>query len=390
MTRTNNHGHIVDQDEEFNREILHAKWIFFTTLVLFIIVLVLLISIHVTSVCLPGSINSTISEINQAVRDAEAIGSGETALKIAITKIFTRCSYPPLQWLDWMLASLAGVLLYIMANVANYYQSSIRSKKYRSGRAKDFIAFTPWYISTIIKAPVIALVVLVFLTNLNIEIAGLTLDFTSLNPALLLMIAFVLGFYSRVARKQLDHIVKSIFGKAYSEAEEAFTLIPSKATVLFGKTQKFSTSPYTDVTWVATAGTIQDGVYTAPTDPREAVPNKNVLITAVPTDPNIPRSTATVTMLPFNITGDKEITYGETKTYQVDPDQKPDDPNDAGVSWSAAPDVQGAAVKEEKGSLVYTAPTKEKAEAAGVEVITITAKNKEHADWQMSLEVKLK
>ena len=366
-----------DSNEE-QEQLLYAKWIFGICLALFIVSMGILISNHLSYLCLEKSLVETVKDIGAAIKSKQDM----------VPVFFAKCRYPPLQWLDWFLASLAGVLLYILTNIAYHYQKASRYYKYDTGQEPNFIAFTPWYISTIVKAPVIAFVVLIFLTNLNIEIAGLTLNFSELNAALLLVIAFVLGFYSRVARTQLDQIVKTIFNKAYSQAEEEFVLVPRSATVVFGQSQKFNTSPYTDVTWVSSAGTIEDGLYIAPADQdKDAVPNRVINIAAVPKDPNIPRASATVTLVPFKISGDNKIDYGEMKTYQVEPDQDPGNDDDTGVSWTVLPEIEGAVVNVIKGNLEYTAPqTGKKAPAKS---ITITAKSKQKAERQVSMKVEL-
>lgn len=377
---TENEAKTNDSNEK-QEQLLYAKRIFGICIVIFIVSMGILISNHLSYLCLEKSLVETVKDIGAAIKSKHDV----------VPVFFAKCRYPPLQWLDWFLASLAGVLLYILTNIAYHYQKSIRYYKYDTGQEPNFIAFTPWYISTIVKAPVIAFVVLIFLTNLNIEIAGLTLNFSDLNAALLLVIAFVLGFYSRVARKQLDQIVKTIFNKAYSQAEEEFVLVPRSASVVFGQSQKFNTSPYTDVTWVSSAGTIEDGLYIAPADQdKDAVPNRVINIAAVPKDPNIPRASATVTLVPFKISGDNKIVYEEMMTYQVEPDQDPENDEDTGVSWTVSPDIEGAVVNVKKGNLEYTAPTKEKVEKVKAKLITITAKSKQKAERQVSIKVEFK
>lgn len=366
-----------------------AKWLFGWVILFFLISLGLLMYLHTGGLCKPEL--GSEPEVAQAGAEAGAVEAGAEAEQPnpeiqagsadeaeTSAKIFGACEEPPGQWLDWFLASVIGVLTYMMIPIYEWY---------RSEKAM-FIEYTPWYISTPLKAPVLAFVVLIFLTNLDIKIAGLELDFTQLNAPLLLMIAFVLGFFSRVTREQLNQIVKSIFSKAYSKAEQKFLIEPASATVVFGQSAKFYTSPYTDVTWVANVGTIEDGLYVAPAaDDKDAVPDRVVNIVAVPKDENIERNNALVTLIPFKISGDEQITYGEKRVYQVDPDQDPAKADDSGVNWSVAPVITGAKVDLIKGNLEYTAPSRAEADAAKVNKVLITAVHKVHAERQMSLEV---
>ena len=372
-----------------------AKWLFGWVILFFLISLGLLMYIHTGGLCKPelgGKSETAQTEAVEAAQTGAEPGTAETetgqadaATEAGATEeqdssaeLFGACVEPPGQWLDWFLASVLGVLTYMMIPVYEWY---------RSDKAM-FIEYTPWYISTPLKAPVLAFVVLIFLTNLDIKIAGLELDFTQLNAPLLLMIAFVLGFFSRVTREQLNQIVKSIFSKAYSRAEEKFLIEPASATVVFGQSTKFYTTPYTDVTWVANVGTIEDGLYVAPdSGDKDAVPDRVVNIIAVPKDENIERKHALVTLIPFKISGDEQIPYGEKRVYQVDPDQDPVKADDSGVNWSVAPVIPGAKVDLVNGNLEYTAPSRAEADAAKVNKVLVTAVHKVHAERQMSLEV---
>lgn len=273
---------------------------------------------------------------------------------------------PPWQWVDWMLTALAGALLYALSNVAAWYH-----------RAKPrFIRFTPWYVSTILKGPLVALIILLFLTSVDVDIAGLSLDFTNLGVNVLLVAAFVLGFYNRVAREQLNLIVKALFGKAYGRAEEVFGIVPGNVQLVFGQSQQFKTEPVTPVTWLASAGNIVDGLYTAPKTP-DAKPGQEVQITAVPEDANIPRAVAKVILRPFEIQGRTNIAYEAKEKYQATT-QEP-------VNWSVSPVLPGA---EMKADGEFHAPPKGK--AGEIKKVTITATNRKDPAQLATLEVFIK
>lgn len=257
-------------------------------------------------------------------------------------------SGPPGQWLDWSAASLIGALLYALTTIGSWYFKP-------TARFRDF---TLWYISTIIKGPIIAVIILLFLTSVSIEIAGLDIDFTQLSPPVLLVAAFTLGFYNRVARAQLDQIVKSLFGRAFGATEETFAITPGKTVCAAGETVQFQTRPQTDVVWLASAGQITDGRFTAPSN-LDGVPEMNVVITAVPTNQNIPRATAQVTVQSFRIHGPATLRPGAQVLCKVSPETT------GSVTWSVLPADAGAAI-DETGLLTSAA-------SAGPADLTVTA-----------------
>jgi hypothetical protein len=279
---------------------------------------------------------------------------------------------PPWQWFDWLLSSLVGVLLYALVSVAYWYHRE----------HPRFIAFTPWYISTILKGPIVAFIILLFVTSVSLEISGIDIDLTAMGANALLVAAFVLGFYSRVAREQLDLIVKALFSKAYSRTEEVFRIVTDTAQVRFGQSAVFRTVPATDVTWLASVGKIENGTYTAPKIGEEDAKSGQVVqITAVPKDPDVPRATAQVTLVPFEIVGKAKIAYEATESYQVAPEQAD------GVTWSVAPEISGSSI-DDKG--VYKAPTGQVAKAADAKKVTITATSKTRAEDSATLDLYFK
>jgi len=233
----------------------------------------------------------------------------------------------------------------------------------------------------------------VYLTNTDFSFPGVDSNFGELQAQVLFMIAFVLGFYSRVAREQLNLIVKSIFGKAYSKTEEVFSVTPRKSEVVFGANETFTTSPTTEVTWMASAGKIStDGVFDAPkAGEKDAVSGSSVLITAVPTDPNIPRATAAVTLVedepsesikPFEIAGPEKVGVGEilTEAHTVEPAP------DGGVTWSIEGSDCGASIGEESGILTGPDPV----QIGEATAITIKATSKVDANMYAEYTVTIK
>jgi cell division protein FtsB len=159
------------------------------------------------------------------------------------------------QWLEWLLVALIGDCAYLIWAIGFWYQ---RPKE------AEFRKYTPWYLTTVAKGPIVALVILLTLTNINFQAqlpapqsspaaetevetppeeetdlfdveeaeevteetettAGqnplsVGVDFSQAKEEVLLIAAFLLGFYNRLARDILDSIARAIFPKAWKEA----------------------------------------------------------------------------------------------------------------------------------------------------------------------------
>lgn len=275
----------------------------------------------------------------------------------------------PWQWVDWIVVALAGSFLYVLVSSAHWL---IQSKP-------NFKPFSAWYLATVVKGPILALVILLFLTGVKVEVSGLALDFTKLGPAILLVAAFLLGFYGTVAREQLNQIAKAVFPKAYGTAEEQFNIVPGKVRVGPGMSVALKTSPYTEVTWkVVGGGSIVDGLYTAPqADAGQA--GQVIQVVAVPKDPNISAAVATVTLTAMVINGLDKVAYRALAQYQAAPEPV------GGVDWSFVPPIPGAAISE---AGIFTAPTQAEAEKAGARGVTIVATGKTKATVGGTLDVR--
>jgi hypothetical protein len=142
---------------------------------------------------------------------------------------------PERQWLEWLLVSLLGVCAYLLWNIASWYRKS----------AVDFKAFRPWYRATAARGPIIALVVLIALTNISFQVQVPTtqeetteavaveadaetepetpapfsfgIDFQSASESVLLLTAFLIGFFSRLAKTLLEEIARFIFGDLFEK-----------------------------------------------------------------------------------------------------------------------------------------------------------------------------
>lgn len=208
---------------------------------------------------------------------------------------------------EWVLWAVGGTLVYLIAEVGTNYHSleekissAIKKAKAKQDASRDandtmdvewplsFRDYIPWYVSTLVKGPIIALVILLFFNAADLELTGtedaaFRFNFAELDHSTTLVLAFVLGFYSRVAREILNGIVKNIFSRAWAEAHEEFEITQEETEILPGKSTTFRTSPPTEVVWAATEGSINaTGMYTAPSKAEVGV-TVTATITAVST-----------------------------------------------------------------------------------------------------------
>lgn len=275
--------------------------------------------------------------------------------------------------LDWALWSLAGTLLYLLTEVSTYYQ---KLGKQPADKADDnsFIFYTPWYLSTLIRGPVISVVILFFLNAANLNLTGagaggtegtsaFSFNFSQLDHTVTLFFAFVLGFYSRVSREVLDGIMKSLFPTAWANAYEDFDIDPAEAKVVLGETCAFKTKPAKVVDWAASLGSIDEaGKYTAPSD--EKTSGTKAVVTA--TSGKVARS-ASIMLIPFEIVGSSSIKLGDaTQQYEYRVSK-------AGytIAWTLSPAVGGSIDAAGK----YTPPADIQAAPAEV-IITATVDGK--------------
>jgi hypothetical protein len=168
-------------------------------------------------------------------------------------------------YFSWWFAAWAGVIVYLLTICAS------RFAKIDEDPDTDFIKYTPWYIITFLRAPLLAMVVLWLLININLSLGtsgqGAVADFKTLPDIVLVAIAFVLGYYAVLCQKQLDIIIKAIFPKAWVMAEGDFVM-KGEDIILLNDNSSFTTNPQTAVTWSTNVGTIdaKTGVYKASKD----------------------------------------------------------------------------------------------------------------------------
>lgn len=221
--------------------------------------------------------------------------------------------------LKWVFASLIGAALYLLSTIASYYPK-IFDKKAETDDQDDFLKQSYWYISTLLKAPILTVVIMWLLTNLEINVGrddnslGIAIDFKEFTdvPFVMTGIAFVLGFYGRVARKQLDIIAKYLFTRAWALAEQGFEVVkPPQGILLLKDKHTFKTDPVADVVWTANAGTMEadTGTYSAPEEVSKD--GEKVVIRAYLRGEPSATDYKEVTLKLFKISGSAEVKAGE-------------------------------------------------------------------------------
>lgn len=264
---------------------------------------------------------------------------------------------------DWLLFSTAGTLIYLLTQIATNVPAikSLAEKKEPS-----FVEYSTWYWTTLVKGPFIAVIILLFFYSAEFKLTGeegslgLSFDFSELDHRATVLLAGVLGFYSRVARSVLDNIMKSLFSKAWAEAHEEFEISPEEVELTPGASQTFQTKPFTDVVWAASPGNIgTDGVYTAPDEDKYLNSSAMVMATTKGSG-NVARS-AIVKIVPFLINGDKEIKIGSDGPYNFILEPAPE----GTVTWTMSP-LDAGSIDSATGQY---SPPKEK----GYDKVVITA-----------------
>ncbi len=259
--------------------------------------------------------------------------------------------------IDWLLAGLGGALLYALGNIV-YRLPQVKYKK------AEFRAWTGWYLVNSLRGGIIAVIVLLLLTNLSVAVGqgGIDLNFAKMPGALLTGAAFILGYYGHVAKAQLDEITSTLFRRAWLAAEGRFQITPGDLKVIFGRQQQFKVDPAADVAWSAPLGTIDGvGLYTAPQRSESATPGTRVQIrAALQADPKV-SDVVIVTLVPFILVDDKlPMSAGESRQLRVD-----------------SPPPEGVHLEAKYGTMdgmKYTAPAKTVLQDKGISADTVVAR----------------
>ncbi|MBI4295035.1 MAG: hypothetical protein HY669_02585 [Chloroflexi bacterium] len=240
-----------------------------------------------------------------------------------------------LKWLELFFWALLGTFLYTLWEIQRWLTKEPVGK---------FRNETPWYVSTTVRGPIVALFLLFAFSAIKLDVVNANIDFDKANILVWIFLAGVLGLFSRVAYDQLSLIVKTIFGKAWALALDQPSVMPPTAEVAFGDSRPFSTEPKRDVKWDIWPEGLGDmdpasGKYTAPTAvdaQKGAVTGATVTVRATMKDEPSKVETASVTLYEKFVVksddGKDRVAFGSEHTYTVDPPQK-----DGGVTWTIEP-----------------------------------------------------
>jgi hypothetical protein len=105
-----------------------------------------------------------------------------------------------------------GTILYLLSEIYTYYKQDDVTKQ-------KFVKMTPWYFITLFRGTFVVFIIMLAATTVEIEIGlGTSLSLGTAPIQLLVFASGVLGYYNRVAKEQLELIVKGVFRQAWKLA----------------------------------------------------------------------------------------------------------------------------------------------------------------------------
>lgn len=199
-------------------------------------------------------------------------------------RIPVRTSADPLQWYDWFLWALIGLAASLLIEIGRHTRLIFEGEG-------DFLGETPWYWAQLTTGPLIAFAILLLFTHIDLDLltgdeaaAAVEVNLHRYPIDLLIVPAFLLGFYSMVAREVLDQLMRAIFRGAwravYGGADFKVAIRDRNGDDEIDSRVAFETRPPVPVVWSATAGAIDNaGIFQPP--PVDKL--TEVFITAIPT-----------------------------------------------------------------------------------------------------------
>lgn len=309
-----------------------------------------------------GVTNPSIAQIREEIAKEDPDWGGLRLLFVRVDEEVRRkgdrgfWSTGSWRWVDLAFWSLFGTLIFLLSELHTWYP------KGTPGRA--FIDYTPWYFSSLVRGPTIALLILFFITSVQAEVLGVNIAFADAPFQLLMFLAGVLGYFSRQARDQLEILVEKIFSEAWKRAKGLPTKMeiqPSSLTLLLGGKAKFKVEPDQDVIWrhePKQLGVLGErGDFTASTDASHA--GEQVTIRAISARDDKEFATAKITLVKLQANpSDANVRFTERQTFNVEPDVE--------VTWTIEPSDLGTITE----SGLYTAPARDETATAtpGAEV----------------------
>jgi hypothetical protein len=116
------------------------------------------------------------------------------------------------RWIELLFWTVVGTLVFLLSELKKY--SSQPYQKYR-----EFKKYTSWYIINFFRGPFIAMIILIALLSLSFDAIGISVDLKSAPIEVLIVAAAILGYYSRVADKELDIITEKLFSAAWQKTQ---------------------------------------------------------------------------------------------------------------------------------------------------------------------------
>jgi hypothetical protein len=263
------------------------------------------------------------------------------------------------RWLELGFWGVFGTLVFLLSEIRRWYD--------KIGEAGcSFVKFTPWYIINLVRGPIIAMLILVFLTSVQGQVLGVSISFTEAPFTLLIFLAGVLGYFSRQARDQLEILVEQAFPKAWARTRGGLSVLPQTVSLALGEEKKFTVEPDQDVLWShspAEKGTMSaDGTFKAPTDQQFKGDKVEILATSVRDRERHAGAMVTLTSPVLQIRPvNPSVKFEQQVKFQVEPD--------VAVNWLVK---EGLGQISAKG--VYSAPKKgEPKEAQPGRQVSVTA-----------------
>lgn len=277
--------------------------------------------------------------------------------------------YDPRQWIDWLLWALIGMSASLLLDVARHLRSVAKGEG-------DFLGETSWYWAQLATGPLIAFVILLLFVHIKVDLlsgdeASVQVNLRDYPSDLLLVPAFLLGFYSRVTREVLDQIMRRIFAGAWRAANGDFEIVTKGQEVVDDEVLSesqvaFDTKPpQLGTLWTATDGSINNvGLFTAP----KVDAAKEVFVTAI--SPSLNRSVVkSVKVVKFKFKIDPSgpglaLQAGQTQALTI----QPPPPATEQVDWVITPPAPNFSLQSATGptNTLTVAAAAGKGEAATV------------------------
>ena len=136
------------------------------------------------------------------------------------------------RWIEMVFWTVIGTLVFLLSEIKKYYPQEYQ-------KIRDFKKFTPWYAANLFRGPFISLVILLALTTASIDALGITVDIHSASIEVLITLAAILGYFSRVADKQIEIIAEKLLPEAWKKANPP----PKTESSISGETVETPAAP---------------------------------------------------------------------------------------------------------------------------------------------------